>query len=938
MRRFLTLIASCLMLAVSGNSNAQVTPDDSLPNNSVVSDELEITGGTTAGSNLFHSFSEFSLDTGETAYFNNDLAIDNIISRVTGNAISDIDGLLRANGTANLFLLNPNGIIFGENAALDIGGSFIGSTADRVEFADGGEFSAVDSNAEPLLSVNIPVGLQYGSSPEDITVRGTGNNLSIDFDTFTVARSDRPVGLAVNNSNTLALLGGNVFLSGGNLTAGEGRVAIGSVGSNGLVRLTPNALGWSFDYDEVNNFQDIVLSEAASVEVSGNSGGEVRFLGKNISIVDGSAVLADTLGSGAGRALEISATESIELVGFAADNFFPTRLSTNVDLDATGDGGNLVIDTDYLAIAEGAQVSSDTFGLGNAGSLTVVASDIEVIGESESGEFVSGLFAQADIGDTGKGGNISIDTNSLLVAEGAEISTTTFGSGNAGNLTVRANTVELEGFSEPSGSSSILSATTQGDGNGGNLTLTTDFLAITRGAEISTNTSFGSGNAGNLNIRANAIKLQGGASEVGASGLFANAEVESSGDGGNLNIETDSLLIVDGAQIQASTNSVGKAGTIAIDARQIDLAGTSPNGNPSNISATAAIGDGLGGSIEITTDTLEVTQGAQIAASTSGLGDGGDLSVVANDFVRLSGTSDGNSSGLFANALLNDGAGGNLTVRTELLTVLDGATISVGNFPSSDTSLFAPGEGAAGNLTIIAPEILLDEAEITANTLAGDRGNLNFQTDLLILRRGSRISTNAEQTATGGNITINADDGFLVAFPQENSDITATAVFGAGGRVDIEALEIFGIEPRANLTSQSDITTSSEFGIAGNVILQTQDLNPAEDLAKLPDAPNPPQIVRGCQEIQASDSSFVNIGQGGLNSQPEAALGSGSEELIGDVQLPSQWLSEDRDDTDLESADSSIVEAETWIVNQQGKIELIADMTTESRSFNCQLD
>ena len=935
MRRFLTFIASCLMVAVSGNSNAQVTPDDSLPNNSVVSDELEITGGTTAGSNLFHSFTEFSLDTGQTAYFNNDSAIDNIISRVTGNSVSNIDGLLRANGAANLFLINPNGIIFGENAALDIGGSFIGSTADRLQFADGSEFSAVDPNAEPLLTVNIPIGLQYGNDPGDITVRGTGNNLSIDPETFTVDRSDRPAGLAVSNGNTLALLGGNVFLPGGNLTAGEGRVAVGSIGSNGLVRLDPDTLGWNFNYDRATNFQNIDLSEAASVEVSGNSGGEVRLQGQNISIVDGSAILADTLGSGAGRVLEILATESLEVVGFAADNLFQTRLSTDVNLDATGDGGDLIIDTEYLAI-EGAQVSSGTFGLGNAGNLRVVASDIEVIG----GEFFSnGLFTQADLGDTGKGGNISINTNSLFVAEGAAISTTTFGSGDAGNLNIRANTVELEGFSEFFAVSSNLAVTTEGSGNGGNLTLIADSLSITRGAEIST-TTFGSGNAGNLNIQANAVELQGGAAQIGASsGLFANADEDSLGDGGNLNIDTNSLSIVDGAQIQALTDSVGKAGTITIDARQIDLAGTSPSGNSSGISAIAARGDGNGGNIEINTDTLEVTQGAQIATSTRGFGDGGDLNVVAEDFVRLSGTSNGDSSGLFANALLNDGAGGNLRVETDLLAVLDGATISVGNFPSNNTSPIAPGEGPAGNLTVIASEILLDEATITADTKAGDLGNLDFQTNLLILRRGSRISTDAQQTATGGNITINAEDGFLVAFPQENSDITANAEFGDGGRVDIEALEIFGIEPRADLTPKSDITTSSEFGIAGNVIFQTQDLNPAEDLTQLPDAPNPPQIARGCQEIQASGSSFVNIGQGGLNPQPDAALGSGGEELIGDVQLPDRWSTQLTDDTDTENADSTeIVEAEGWIVNQQGKIELIADVATQSRSFNCQLN
>ncbi|MEO1184696.1 MAG: filamentous hemagglutinin N-terminal domain-containing protein, partial [Cyanobacteria bacterium J06636_27] len=217
------------VLITFGNlpATAQITSDGTT--NTTVNlnnNNFTILNGIQKGNNLFHSFSEFSIPTGGSVNFNNSTDVVNIINRVTGGNISNIDGLIKANGNANLFLINPAGIVFGENARLDIGGSFLGSTAESILFEDGFNYSAIDSQQTPLLTVSVPLGLQMGSNPGDITVRGNGHTLSAIDSSFALESRDTSSGLRVNSGNTLALIGGNLNLDGSIVSTDGGHIEL----------------------------------------------------------------------------------------------------------------------------------------------------------------------------------------------------------------------------------------------------------------------------------------------------------------------------------------------------------------------------------------------------------------------------------------------------------------------------------------------------------------------------------------------------------------------------------------------------------------------------------------------------------------------------------------------------------------------------------------
>jgi filamentous hemagglutinin family protein len=591
-------------------ADSQIIPDGTLRINSEVTVDgniSTITEGTQATSNLFHSFRQFSLPTGTQVYFNNAADIQNILVRVTGQSVSNIDGLLQANGTANLFFINPNGISFGSNASLNIGGSFIASTANSIQFSDGTYFEAQPSPVQPLLTVAIPIGLRFANNPASILVSGDGQGARTGTDFI-----DTTSGLRVQPERTLALVGGDIALTGATLKTVGGRIELGSVSGEGLVNLTPTDKGWILGYSNIKAFADIQLSQAAVLDASGGGSGDIRVNSRNLALTEGSQLEASTLGSGSGGTIEVDTTDSLIIVGApGSDLFLNTTIAAEVYEGATGTGGNININTGRLLVADEAQISAGTSGIGNSGSIEISSREIEVIGKSvvTDSPFGSSIATVVEPGALGAAGNININTQSLTIRDGGAVSVSTYSQGNGGNLTIEASDSifvvgQLPGYGTLS--SSRISALAWGSGKAGNVSIEAGRLSLQDGARISVSSEFpsvdipikdpGTGNAGNLQINANEVDL------IAESSISA---ATSGGEGGNVFLSSNNLVLRN-SSINTNALNNGNSGNINLDTGALVL-------QSSSITANAV--EGRGGNIKALTQGLFLTPDSRIIAT-----------------------------------------------------------------------------------------------------------------------------------------------------------------------------------------------------------------------------------------------------------------------------------------------------------------------------------
>jgi filamentous hemagglutinin family protein len=750
-----------LGLSVAGDAWSQsVVPDTTLPIPSLVTPnspiDVVITDGTQAGGNLFHSFSQFSIPTGGSAFFDTSQysGIQNIISRVTSTLPSNIDGLLAADGTANLFLINPNGIVFGANAQLNLGGSFLASTANSLRFADGTEFSATAPQTAALLTVSVPIGLQYGGTAAGIAVHGAT--------------------LEVQPGRSLSLVGGNLTLDGSTLLAANGQIQLGGVAGTGSVGITLENDQIGLNFPANLEFADLALVGGSLVSTSSeDGGGNLDLTGRQVAIQD-SRVESDTFGAGAGGNLAVNAVDSLVITGSAGDGSFSNGLFS--ETFGSGDAGDLTITTRRLTLQGEARISAATFEAGRGGNLAIEAIDwIELNGTDPvdlagaSAGLFTGILTDAE--GSGSAGNLTINTGRLLLQNGAQVSAATFGSGDSGDVVINAaRSVELIGTT-PSDlivSGLFTAAQLGATGNAGNLTVNTARLVVRDGAQIFGGT-IGDGDGGNLAINATDSTELSGVSPVFfiPGGLFSAAGLESTGNAGDLTLNTGRLTVQDGAQIATQTFGSGRAGNLTVNARDaIDLIGVSSpsgleivqyasglfsdTGNPENSQSSS--------NITVTTGQLRVLEGAQIAVDNQGSGNAGNINIRARSILM-----DG-AGGI--RAATTSGEGGNITLQLQ-----DFLLMRNGSVVSTDAS---GGSGNGGNIAIASTFLVaLENSDITANAVQGRGGNVRISAQLIL---GTQFRSQLTP----------------------ESDITASSQFGVSGVVEIRTPEL---DPTRGITS-----------------------------------------------------------------------------------------------------------------------------------------
>ncbi len=665
---------------------AQIIPDNTLgnENSQILQTNLSnqsteiINGGANRGKSLFHSFTEFNIRQGNAAYFNPNSNISVIFSRITGNKPSQLNGTLGVRGTANLFFMNPNGIIFGPNARLDLAGSFVATTAEEFILGDKASFSSRNPKpVPPLLLIQEPIGLKF-RNPGSIVVQGSGHNyidLGIPYSPIVGSYS---IGLDVKSGKTLALLGGDISLEGGVLNAPDGRILLSAI-RNGEI-LVEGSLGLQIRNQAIASYANINMKYQSLINTSGFGDSEILIQGNDISSTDNSLVLNQNLGLSDAGSITVHAEGQLQFIGDTGYSPILTnyaRVNGGIETEAFGDkkGADVHINAKALIVKDSARVLSRSLGSGQAGNIDVTTADgVSILGASSLTPLypLGSIIGSVGYG-SGQAGDVFLKASSLNIRNGGQLQSSSY-VGNSGNVDVNAKQISIDGYNSFSLTPSLISTTTLGKGNAGKVLIKANQLSLTNGGRVDSS-SLASGDAGNININASQfIHVQGSIPNSLNPTLISSAanEVDTliqqglglpelpTGNGGNILINTPELLVSDGAQITVRADGTGNAGELTIKANNISLQ------TEGGITASTSGGDG--GNLNLITNNLLFLDQGQVSAAASRQGQGGNIAIDAGLLVLK------DKSSISANADQN--AGGNVTIKTRGLFADKTSTIT----------------------------------------------------------------------------------------------------------------------------------------------------------------------------------------------------------------------------------------------------------------------
>lgn len=803
------------------------------------------TMGKQFGSSLFFSFSSFSLSPHESVTFSGPFtdrgtSVQSILARVAGGA-SLLDGLISTSRIpgATFYLLNPAGVVFGPNARLEVGGSFVVTTASTIIAADGSRFTVGRAAPDAGLS-SAPVATFGFARGARAPVEFVGSSFSF------------PSG-----GKLLVQAAGDVLCEGAVLSAPSGRIDLRS--HSGSIQLSEQALVTidgagggsvllqgrrvSIDSSAVSSANaghspgggitveaetlrlahgELFTSTDGSATPGGRGGTMAIHLTGDLLMSDGAEISSTTTGAGRGGSVRVSARD-ITLAGESPESGV-TLIGAVSEPAATGAAGSVVVSASgKVSFAGGARIQTYTQGVGDAGGVRVTAENLYAIGAS-SLRSASGIASNSlSPGLGGRAGEVTVEVSrALTLAGGGAISSSTAGQGDGGRIRVRAGEIIIFG----SGNPGIFAQTTSRfrGGKGGELLVSSATGILIASGNVST-TSFGSGSAGNVTVNARNIDI------LGFGGISANSlSPYGAGAAGDLTVDASSeVSLVNGGQIASITSSLAKGGNVFVTAPAIAVTGAAASGTPSVIQAVSnAVGaGGAAGEIFVHAGRdLVLAGGGEISTSTLGQGAGGAIIVQAAG-VAISGEAPhgGGPSSISADSN-SPGAGGMagevLISLSHDLSLTDGGEISSvtdGAGRGGDISIEARNVTLAGSLSgRAAPSAITVSSR--SHRLGGDAGALSvLASGDLDIADGGQIASVSYGSGRAGSVSVSARNIVITgalgpAFP---STISAQSLNvdlgGSAGDVQVRAEEVLRVGTGARLSVSANLTDAGTLSL-----------------------------------------------------------------------------------------------------------------------------